>query len=106
MWTDRRSPDDFDGTVLVTAADVPLLDSDTLRALIATHTAEPAAAVTVPHLHGNRSHGYGRILRTTDGEVAAIVEQADATEAQRAITEVNSGVYAFDAPPCAVPCRR
>ncbi len=41
--------------------------------------------------------GYGRILRTTDGEVAAIVEQADATEAQRAITEVNSGVYAFDA---------
>lgn len=90
-------PDDFDGTVLVTAADVPLLDSNTLRALIETHTAEPAAAVTVLTSTATDPTGYGRILRTTDGEVAAIVEQADATEAQRAITEVNSGVYAFDA---------
>lgn len=90
-------PDDFDGTVLVTAADVPLLDSATLHALIATHTAAPAAAVTVLTSTAADPTGYGRILRTTDGEVAAIVEQADATEAQRAITEVNSGVYAFDA---------
>lgn len=90
-------PEDFDGTVLVTAADVPLLDSATLHALIATHTAEPAAAVTVLTSTAADPTGYGRILRTTDGEVAAIVEQADATEAQRAITEVNSGVYAFDA---------
>ncbi|RVW10617.1 bifunctional UDP-N-acetylglucosamine diphosphorylase/glucosamine-1-phosphate N-acetyltransferase GlmU [Prescottella agglutinans] len=90
-------PDDFAGTVLVTAADVPLLDADTLRALVDTHTAEPAAAVTVLTSTAPDPTGYGRILRTTDGEVAAIVEQADATEAQRAITEVNSGVYAFDA---------
>ncbi|MGF7121300.1 bifunctional UDP-N-acetylglucosamine diphosphorylase/glucosamine-1-phosphate N-acetyltransferase GlmU [Rhodococcus sp. BE178] len=90
-------PDDFDGTVLVTAADVPLLDAETLRALVGTHTAEPAAAVTVLTSTAPDPTGYGRILRTTDGEVAAIVEQADATESQRAITEVNSGVYAFDA---------
>ncbi|RVW06265.1 bifunctional UDP-N-acetylglucosamine diphosphorylase/glucosamine-1-phosphate N-acetyltransferase GlmU [Rhodococcus spongiicola] len=90
-------PDDFDGTVLVTSADVPLLDADTLRALIDTHTAAPAAAVTVLTTTASDPTGYGRVLRTTDGEVAAIVEQADATDSQVAITEVNSGVYAFDA---------
>ncbi|QBJ97621.1 bifunctional UDP-N-acetylglucosamine diphosphorylase/glucosamine-1-phosphate N-acetyltransferase GlmU [Rhodococcus sp. ABRD24] len=90
-------PDDFDGTVLVTAADVPLLDGDTLHALLATHTCAPAAAVTVLTSTAADPTGYGRILRTTDGEVNAIVEQADATDSQLAITEVNSGVYAFDA---------
>lgn len=90
-------PADFTGTVVVTAADVPLLDGDTLSALIAEHTAEPAAAVTVLTSTAANPRGYGRILRTTDGEVSAIVEEADATEAQRSITEVNSGVYAFDA---------
>ena len=41
--------------------------------------------------------GYGRVLRAQDGAVIGIVEQADATPAQRAIREVNGGVYAFDA---------
>ncbi|OOK78716.1 bifunctional glmU domain protein [Mycobacterium kansasii] len=41
-------------------------------------------------------HGYGRILRTQDNEVMAIVEQTDATPSQRGIREVNTGVYAFD----------
>lgn len=90
-------PRDFTGTVLVTAADVPLLDGATLQSLLDTHTAAPAAAVTVLTSTAADPTGYGRILRTTDGEVNAIVEQADATESQRAITEVNSGVYAFDA---------
>ncbi|NLU82733.1 bifunctional UDP-N-acetylglucosamine diphosphorylase/glucosamine-1-phosphate N-acetyltransferase GlmU [Rhodococcus sp. HNM0569] len=90
-------PDDFDGTVLVTAADVPLLDSATVDALLAAHTAEPAAAVTVLTSTAPDPTGYGRVLRTTDGEVNAIVEEADATDSQRAITEVNSGIYAFDA---------
>ncbi|NLG55654.1 MAG: bifunctional UDP-N-acetylglucosamine diphosphorylase/glucosamine-1-phosphate N-acetyltransferase GlmU, partial [Rhodococcus sp.] len=90
-------PEDFSGTVVVTAADVPLLDGDTLNGLIAEHTAEPAAAVTVLTSTAPNPKGYGRILRTTDGEVSAIVEEADATDAQRSITEVNSGVYAFDA---------
>ena len=90
-------PADFTGTVLVTAADVPLLDGDTLTALIDEHTAEPAAAVTVLTSTAPDPTGYGRILRTTDGEVNAIVEEADATDSQRSITEVNSGVYAFDA---------
>ena len=58
--------------------DVPLLDADTLADLIATHSAEPAA-VTVLTTTPPDPTGYGRILRTQDGEVIAIVEQADAT---------------------------
>ena len=88
-------PADFAGTVVVTSADIPLLDADTLAGLIAAHRDEPAA-VTVLTTTVPDAHGYGRILRTQDGEVIAIVEEADATPQQRAIREVNAGVYAFD----------
>ncbi|MCK0439773.1 bifunctional UDP-N-acetylglucosamine diphosphorylase/glucosamine-1-phosphate N-acetyltransferase GlmU [Gordonia alkaliphila] len=89
-------PDDFTGTVLITVADAPLLDGDTLRALIATHTAQPAAAVTLTSFTVADPAGYGRIERT-DGEVTAIVEHKDATAVQLLIDEVNAGIYAFDA---------
>jgi bifunctional UDP-N-acetylglucosamine pyrophosphorylase / glucosamine-1-phosphate N-acetyltransferase len=88
-------PEDFDGVVLVTSGDIPLLDADTLADLVATHSAEPAA-VTVLTTTLPDPTGYGRILRTQDREVIAIVEQADATASQRKIREVNAGVYAFD----------
>lgn len=88
-------PDDFHGTVVVTSGDIPLLDADTLAALTEWHRTEPAA-VTVLTTTLDDATGYGRILRTQDGEVIAIVEEADATPQQRAIREVNAGVYAFD----------
>ena len=88
-------PEDFDGTVLITSGDIPLLDAETLAGLIATHTGE-SAAVTVLTTTVPDARGYGRILRTQDGEVIAIVEEADATPQQRAIHEINAGVYAFD----------
>jgi bifunctional UDP-N-acetylglucosamine pyrophosphorylase/glucosamine-1-phosphate N-acetyltransferase len=88
-------PAEFDGVVVVTSGDIPLLDAETLADLIVTHRAEPAAVTmlttTVPD-----STGYGRILRTQDGEVIAIVEETDATPQQRAIREINAGIYAFD----------
>jgi bifunctional UDP-N-acetylglucosamine pyrophosphorylase/glucosamine-1-phosphate N-acetyltransferase len=88
-------PADFAGTVVVTTADVPLMDADTLAELISRHGAAGASATvlttTVPD-----PTGYGRILRTQDGEVIGIVEQADATASQQAIREINGGVYAFD----------
>ncbi|AZG45110.1 bifunctional UDP-N-acetylglucosamine diphosphorylase/glucosamine-1-phosphate N-acetyltransferase GlmU [Gordonia insulae] len=91
-------PADFSGTVLVTAGDVPLLDGETLAQILATHRAGPGAAVTVTTFIAADPAGYGRILRTDDGaDVRAIVEDRDATEQQRAVTEVNAGVYAFDA---------
>ncbi|MCV7381945.1 UDP-N-acetylglucosamine diphosphorylase/glucosamine-1-phosphate N-acetyltransferase [Mycobacterium alsense] len=88
-------PDDYAGTVVVTSGDTPLLDSDTLAGLIATHRAQ-SAAVTVLTTTLDDPDGYGRILRTQDNEVMAIVEHTDATASQREIREVNAGVYAFD----------
>lgn len=92
-------PEDYAGIVLVASGDTPLLDADTLAGLIATHrAAHPAgqAAVTVLTTTLDDPTGYGRILRTQDNEVMAIVEQTDATASQRGIREVNTGVYAFD----------
>jgi bifunctional UDP-N-acetylglucosamine pyrophosphorylase/glucosamine-1-phosphate N-acetyltransferase len=88
-------PDDYAGIVVVTPGDTPLLDPDTLADLIATHSAV-SAAVTVLTTTVSDPSGYGRILRTQDDEVMAIVEHADATPSQRGIREVNAGVYAFD----------
>ena len=89
-------PADFAGTIVVTAADVPLMDADTLADLISRHRAATASATVLTTTVPDPS-GYGRILRTQDGEVIGIVEQADATPSQQAIREVNAGVYAFDA---------
>ena len=88
-------PADFAGTVVVTSGDVPLLDADTLAELIATHSAETAAATVLTTTLADPT-GYGRILRTQDREVIGIVEEADATPSQQAIREINAGVYAFD----------
>ena len=84
-----------EGTVVVTYGDVPLLTTGLLDELVATHQSE-GNAVTVLSALLEDPTGYGRILREVDGSVAGIVEHKDATEDQRAITEVNSGIYAFD----------
>ena len=86
---------DFDGAVIVTNGDVPLLTAETLRRLLDAHTSSPTA-VTVLTMRLDDPTGYGRIVRNEDGEVTAIVEQKDGTPEQLQITEVNSGVFAFD----------
>ncbi len=91
-------PEDYTGAVVVTAGDIPLLDTDTLADLIATHSTQ-RAAVTVLTTTRSDPDGYGRILRIRNHEVLGIVEHADATEPQREIYEVNAGVYAFDVAP-------
>ncbi|SPM35308.1 Bifunctional protein GlmU, N-acetylglucosamine-1-phosphate-uridyltransferase/glucosamine-1-phosphate-acetyltransferase [Mycobacterium rhizamassiliense] len=88
-------PRDYAGVVVVTSGDTPLLDSDILAELIATHTAASAAATVLTTTLDDPS-GYGRILRSADDDVLAIVEHADATPDERDIREVNAGVYAFD----------
>ena len=85
-----------DATVLVSYGDVPLLDSETLHALLAEHR-ETGNAVTVLSAVVDDPTGYGRMLRDSAGQVTGIVEQKDATDEQAEITEINSGVYAFDA---------
>lgn len=84
------------GTVLVTYGDVPLLDAATLRELLDEHRREGNAVTVLSAVVPNPT-GYGRLVRDDDGQVAEIVEQKDATPQQAAITEINSGVYAFDA---------
>ena len=81
------------GTMVLLSGDVPLLTADSLRALLATHTGA-AAAATVLTAKLDRPYGYGRILRT-NGRISRIVEERDATPAQREIKEINSGIYAF-----------
>jgi bifunctional UDP-N-acetylglucosamine pyrophosphorylase / glucosamine-1-phosphate N-acetyltransferase len=81
------------GTVVLLSGDVPLLTTGTLTALLATHI-EAGAAATVVTANLPRPFGYGRIVRT-NGRISKIVEERDASDAQRKITEINSGIYAF-----------
>ncbi|GER19269.1 bifunctional UDP-N-acetylglucosamine diphosphorylase/glucosamine-1-phosphate N-acetyltransferase GlmU [Variovorax boronicumulans] len=84
-----------DGTVVILSGDVPLIAEDTLRTLIAASGGERLALLTIEL---DDPTGYGRIIRTqAGGEVTAIVEHKDATEAQRAVREINSGVMAAPA---------
>ena len=89
-------PADLTGTVLVTYGDVPLLTGETLVQLTTAH-AETASAVSVVTAHLADPTGYGRVVRDSEGRVERIVEHKDATAEELALTEINSGIYAFDA---------
>lgn len=83
------------GTIVVTYADTPLLRAETLAELVAVHESGDAAVTVLTAVVADPA-GYGRIVRDPAGGFAGIVEDSDASAAQRAITEINSGVYAFD----------
>jgi bifunctional UDP-N-acetylglucosamine pyrophosphorylase/glucosamine-1-phosphate N-acetyltransferase len=85
------------GTVLLLSGDVPLLRPVTLQRLVAAHRTAHAAATVVTAVV-ERPYGYGRIIRT-DGRIARIVEERDASPAERQVREINSGIYAFDLAP-------
>ena len=93
------------GTVVVTYGDTPLLRGSTLAALVREHAAEQATATALTTLLTDPT-GYGRILRDARGAFAGIVEESDATPEQRAVTEINSGVYAFESGPLADTVKR
>jgi bifunctional UDP-N-acetylglucosamine pyrophosphorylase/glucosamine-1-phosphate N-acetyltransferase len=83
------------GTVLVLAGDTPMLSSQSLAALLDVHHKGNFSASVMTAEHPDPT-GYGRIIRSADGSLLRIVEERDATDEERAIYEVNSGVYAFD----------
>jgi bifunctional UDP-N-acetylglucosamine pyrophosphorylase / glucosamine-1-phosphate N-acetyltransferase len=83
------------GTVLLVYGDVPLLRSGTLARLVEAHHAAGAAA-TVLTTRLDPPAGYGRIVRDDAGRLVRIVEERDASAAERALTEINSGIYAFE----------
>ncbi|HWE88056.1 MAG TPA: bifunctional UDP-N-acetylglucosamine diphosphorylase/glucosamine-1-phosphate N-acetyltransferase GlmU [Pseudonocardiaceae bacterium] len=95
----------IEGTVLVSYGDVPLLESATLRELLAEHTGAGAAVTVLTSVVADPT-GYGRVIRDDTGAVLSIVEDKDASAEQREITEINSGVYAFDAAVLADAIRR
>ncbi len=83
------------GDVLVLNGDVPALRPETVRALLATHR-DAGAAATVLSFEPPDARAYGRIVRDGAGRLARIVEAADASGDELALTEVNSGIYVFD----------
>ncbi|MCZ7583278.1 MAG: NTP transferase domain-containing protein [Deltaproteobacteria bacterium] len=87
---------DFDGDVLILSGDVPLLRAKTMRSFVAAHR-KAGAALSLLSFAPAKPRGYGRILRHRDGTLAGIVEERDATPAQKRLREVNSGVYCVEA---------
>jgi bifunctional UDP-N-acetylglucosamine pyrophosphorylase/glucosamine-1-phosphate N-acetyltransferase len=87
---------DAAGTVVVLNGDVPLLRPETVEALVATHEAAGTGA-TVLAAEVADPAGLGRIVRDVRGNLERIVEERDATPEQRALREINAGIYAFDA---------
>jgi len=85
----------FDGTLMVVSGDTPLLGADTFKRLVARHRSAKAD-VTILTARLADPTGYGRIIRGKGG-VLGIVEQKDASAAERAITEINTGTYCFEA---------
>jgi bifunctional UDP-N-acetylglucosamine pyrophosphorylase/glucosamine-1-phosphate N-acetyltransferase/UDP-N-acetylglucosamine pyrophosphorylase len=83
------------GPVLVVAGDSPMLQAASVRRLLAEFS--PGTACLLGTLHKDNPYGLGRIVRDAAGEFAGIVEEKDATEEQRKISEVNMSTYVFDA---------
>jgi len=82
-------------TVLILCGDTPLLTAQTLREMLAAHR-QSRATLTVMTATVADPFGYGRIVKTSDGSVTAIVEEKDASDEQRGIREVNAGVYCVE----------
>src|SRR5438132_80832 len=86
-WSGRR--------FVILSGDTPLLTEATVQALLATHEGE-RATVTLLTAHLDQPAGYGRIVRGRDGSVWRIIEDKDATPAERRLTEVNAGTYVVE----------
>jgi len=85
----------FDGTVLVTCGDTPLLTTETLEEFIETHTAS-GSALTIMSAMFDDPTGYGRIVRDKQGNATKIIEEKDATPEQKDFKEINAGVYCLN----------
>ncbi len=96
LEAEGTSFEDFDDTVLITYGDVPLLSPDTLVELLEGHQ-RSGSRVTILTAIVDDPTGYGRILRDADGAVVAIREHKDASETERQVREVNSGIMVVDA---------
>jgi UDP-N-acetylglucosamine diphosphorylase/glucosamine-1-phosphate N-acetyltransferase len=85
----------FDGDILILSGDAPLTRPETLRDALRLHR-ERSASVTVLTAVLPDPTGYGRVIRDNENRIVRIVEHKDATEHERAVHEINSGIYVFD----------
>src|SRR6185436_779911 len=92
----RSELENSDSLVLILSGDVPMIKTDTLRKLIDHHN-NAGAACTILSVRLENPTGYGRIVRDSNDSFQKIVEHRDATEEQRLVKEINSGIYCFDA---------
>ncbi|HET6979741.1 MAG TPA: bifunctional UDP-N-acetylglucosamine diphosphorylase/glucosamine-1-phosphate N-acetyltransferase GlmU [Pyrinomonadaceae bacterium] len=92
----RSELENTDSLVLVLSGDVPMIKTETLRKLIEHHN-NAGAACTILSVRLENPSGYGRIIRDANDSFQKIVEHRDATEEQRHVKEINSGIYCFDA---------
>lgn len=85
----------FDGEVLILCGDTPLITSDTLNKFIEAHRQNNCALTVMSAIFDDPTN-YGRIVRDEHGDLKAIVEEKDASDAQKKIKEINTGVYLID----------
>ncbi len=88
--------ENYDGEILIITGDTPLITRETLSNAYKFHK-ESGNSVTVLTAEVDNPYGYGRIIRDSADNVKRIVEQKDASEEEKHITEINSGIYFFDA---------
>jgi len=92
----RRVLENSNSLVLVLSGDVPMIRVETLQKLIEQHN-NTAAACSILSVRLENPTGYGRIIRDESGAFRKIVEQRDATDEERQVREINSGIYCFEA---------
>lgn len=86
---------DEDGTTVVVCGDTPLIKAETIEALMKHHENQGAKATILTAYVANPT-GYGRIIRDDAGHIERIVEHKDATQEEREVKEINTGIYCFD----------
>jgi bifunctional N-acetylglucosamine-1-phosphate-uridyltransferase/glucosamine-1-phosphate-acetyltransferase GlmU-like protein len=86
---------DYKGLTVILCGDVPLLKPATIKSLVDNHLAAKAVVSVLTTIPPS-AQGYGRIVKDDKGNVLKIVEQKDATEEQKKIVEINTGIYCVD----------
>ena len=87
--------ENYNGLVLILCGDTPLIKEDTLKEFVEFHKTQNSDLTVMSTIFENPTN-YGRIIRAKDNSVECIVEEKDATQAQKAIKEVNAGIYCLD----------
>jgi len=93
----KKELNNYNGLTLILCGDVPLLKPETIKNLIKEHVQTDSCLTVLTTLVPD-AHGYGRIVKDKKGDIEKIVEQLDATEDEKIISEINTGIYCVNTP--------